>query len=183
MTRGIPPARWRSVATYRPDGFRSHRCGVRRRIASKSSRSSGTSAARAIARRWSTAFVLPPMAITTVMAFSKAARVRRSRGRTSAAMQRSSASAAASVERVFSSSSAASVLEYGNDRPSASIAEDIVLAVYIPPQLPWPGQAWRSIAWNVSSGMRPAAYSPTASNTDTMVRSWPSWWPGLIVPP
>ena len=30
---------------------------------------------------------------------------------------------------------------YGKDIPIASIAEDIVLAVYIPPQAPGPGQA------------------------------------------
>ena len=53
----------------------------------------------------------------------------------------------------------------------------------MPPQEPLPGQAFCSIARNVSSGMRPALYSPTASNTDTMVRSSPAWRPGLMVPP
>ena len=121
--------------------------------------------------------------MTTVIAFSKASRVMSSRGRTSSATQRSSASALASVLTRFSSSSAAMVLEYGSESPSASIADDIVLAVYMPPQEPAPGQACCSIARKVSSGIRPAAYCPTASNTETIVRSSPSWWPGLMVPP
>jgi hypothetical protein len=67
--------------------------------------------------------------------------------------------------------------------PRASIAEDIVLAVNMPPQEPAPGHAWHSIALSRASSMRPAARSPTASKTLTMVRSLPSRWPGLIVPP
>src|SRR5207245_4093600 len=54
MTWGTPPARWRSVVTKRPDGFRSHSTGTRARIASKSSRASGTCVAWAMADRKST---------------------------------------------------------------------------------------------------------------------------------
>jgi hypothetical protein len=57
--------------------------------------------------------------------------------------------------------------------PMASKALDMVLAVYMPPQDPAPGQAWRSTASSSSSEMRPALYSPTASKALTMVRSRP----------
>ena len=51
----------------------------------KSSSSSSTRASLAMAMRCSTAFVDPPSAMTTAMAFSKAALVMMSRGRMSAA--------------------------------------------------------------------------------------------------
>ena len=51
----------------------------------------------------------------------------------------------------FSASSAAIVEEYGRLMPIASIAEDMVLAVYIPPQEPAPGQAWRSTSSSSAS--------------------------------
>ena len=37
--------------------------------------------------------------------------------------------------------------------PIASIAEDMVLAVYMPPQEPAPGQAWRSTSINSFSSI------------------------------
>ena len=101
-----------------------------------------TSAARAIAIRCSTALVEPPSAITTTIAFSNAARVMMSRGLRS----RSSKLRIAAPARKHSSSlagSSAGVDElYGSDMPSASIAEAIVFAVYIPPQAPAPGHAF-----------------------------------------
>ena len=62
ISTASPPARWMSVATNRPPGRRSARIGVRAQIAWKSSMSSGTSASAAMARRWSTALVEPPVA-------------------------------------------------------------------------------------------------------------------------
>jgi hypothetical protein len=44
--------------------------------------------------------------------------------------------------------------------PSASIAEAMVFAVYMPPQAPAPGQAWRTMSCRCSSSMRCAMYSP-----------------------
>jgi hypothetical protein len=44
--------------------------------------------------------------------------------------------------------------------PSASIAEAIVLAVYMPPQAPAPGQLWRTMSLRSSSVMLPARNSP-----------------------
>ena len=57
--------------------------------------------------------------------------------------------------------------------PSASKAELIVLAVYMPPHEPLPGMARRSIWQKSSSLILPAENWPTASNTLTMLRSWP----------
>src|SRR6059036_1973995 len=65
----------------------------------------------------------------------------------------------------------------------ASKIEDMVFAVNIPPHDPAPGHARRSTSSSSAASMRPAEYSPTASNTLTTVRSRPAWCPGLIVPP
>ena len=183
MTWGIPPARCRSVATKRPDGFRSHNTGTRVRMASKSSSVRGTPAARAIARKWSTALVEPPIAIVTAIAFSNALRVRICRGRRSRPMAETSISAERAALSAFSASSAAMVDEYGRLRPIASNAEDIVFAVNIPPHEPAPGHARRSTSSSSAASIRPALNSPTASKTLTTVRSRPAYRPGLMVPP
>ena len=57
---------------YFPCGFMSARCGTRRPMREKSSKHSSTLASFAIARRWRTALVEPPSAITVAIAFSKA---------------------------------------------------------------------------------------------------------------
>ena len=69
---------------------------------------------------------------------------------------------------------------FGRLMPSASIAEAMVLAVYMPPQLPAPGIEVHSTSWSSASDTRPAAWPPTASNTATMSRCLA---PGRIVPP
>ena len=83
-----------------------------------------------------------------------------SRGR----MSRSSSTRIAAPARKHSSSlpgSSAGVDELsGSDMPSASIAAAIVLAVYMPPQAPAPGQAWRTMSLRSSSVIRPAMNSP-----------------------
>jgi len=83
----------------------------------------------------------------------------------------------------FSKSSAAIVDEYGKLMPNASIAEDIVLAVYIPPHDPAPGHACRSTSSNSISVIFLALKLPTAPKELTTVRSCPSYRPALIVPP
>src|SRR5690606_16811047 len=94
----------------------------------------------AIAIRWSTALVDPPSAMTTVMAFSNASRVIISEGLISLSSSSRMALAAWRVSSDFSRLTAGFDEEYGKDMPIASIAEAIVLAVYIPPQAPAPGQ-------------------------------------------
>ena len=69
-------------------------------------------------------------------------------------MSRSSRLRIAAPARKHSSSfagSSAGIDElYGSDMPRASIAEAIVLAVYMPPQAPAPGQAFATIACRVA---------------------------------
>ena len=79
----IPPAAWTSVATKRPNGFRSATIGVRAEIASKSSIVKSISSSFAIATRWRTPFVEPPVAATEAAAFSSDAFVMICEGRTS----------------------------------------------------------------------------------------------------
>ena len=57
--------------------------------------------------------------------------------------------------------------------PIASIAEDMVLAVYIPPQAPAPGQAFLTIDLNSLSSIFPATFSPHASKAETISRFLP----------
>src|SRR5665647_2765983 len=173
MTCGMPPARCRSTARYLPLGFRLHSTGVFWRTRSKSSIDHSTPAAWAIARKCSTALVEPPMAMTTATAFSIDFRVTMSRGFRSFLMASISTVADSLAEFTFSSCGFAMVLEKGREMPSASNADDMVLAVYMPPHEPGPGMARRSISSRSSSLRRPAAFSPTASNTLTMLRSLP----------
>ncbi len=146
----------------------------------KSSSVSLTRASFAIANRCSTALVDPPRAMTTVMAFSKALRVRMSRGRKPSFTNFTTASPARRESALFSSPTASCAELPGSDKPSASIAEAMVLAVYIPPQLPGPGIAVRSTSLSSASEIFPAALAPTASKTATMSRRCA---PGRMVPP
>jgi hypothetical protein len=64
------------------------------------------------------------------------------------------------------------------------MAELIVLAVYIPPHAPAPGQAAHSTRWTPLASSLPAWYWPTASKIDTMSMSAPSSpVPGRMLPP
>ena len=96
--------------------------------------------------RCRTAFVEPPSEITTVIAFSNALRVMISLGLISFSIK-STTAVPAFFASIFLSSETASWAELsGRLIPKASIAEDIVLAVYIPPQEPGPGIAFFSIS-------------------------------------
>ena len=66
--------------------------------------------------------------------------------------------------------------------PIASATAAIVLAVYMPPQAPSPGQIARSIRSTSSRVILPARQAPTASKASMIVTSWPSTWPGMIEP-
>jgi hypothetical protein len=116
-----------------------------------------------MARRWSTAFVEPPTAITTAIAFSKAGRVMIWRDDSPRRTALASTRADSAALSAFSASSAAIVDEPGRLIPIASMAEDIVLAVNIPPHAPAPGQAFRSISPSSFASIFPAACAPIAS--------------------
>ena len=136
-----------------------------------------------MASRCSTALVEPPSAITTAMAFSNASLVRMWRAR----MPNRSRSITAWPEAKAASSrrrsTAGGDADPGSDSPRASPTAAIVLAVNMPAQLPSVGQALRSIASSSASVIAPVASAPTASNTDTMSRTWPLQFPGRIDPP
>ncbi len=133
----------------------SHSTGTRWRMRSKSSMFHGTPAACAIASQCSTALVEPPVAITTAIAFSSDLRVMMSFGRRFACTAATSTCMLCAALSRFSASSAAMVEEYGSDMPTASIEEDIVLAVYMPPHAPTPGSARRSMQSKSSRSILP----------------------------
>ena len=73
--------------------------------------------------------------------------------------------------------------EYGSVMPIASMHDAMVLAVYMPPQLPWPGQAWRTMSLRSSSLILPSIISPYAWKDEMMSRLRPPQWPAAMVPP
>ena len=142
---------------YLPLGRRSASTGTRAPMRVKSSSVSGTPASCAIASRCSTALVEPPSAMTTVMAFSNASRVRMSRGRMPRFDQVDDRRAGPLGSRAACLRETASCAElFGRLMPSASMAEAIVLAVYMPPQEPGPGMAVRSTSRSCRVGDRAA---------------------------
>ena len=158
-------------------------CGTLRAIASISSSVTSMPSSCAIAGRCSAAFVEPPMATTTAIAFSNALRVRMSLGRMSSLSSCSTRLPAQRHSSVRSGASAGIEALNGSAMPSASLAQAIVLAVYIPPQEPAPGQAAHSSSFCSDSVICSASTAPTLSNTSCTVTSLPRHWPGMIVPP
>ena len=135
-----------------------------------------------MARKCSTALVEPPVAITRVTAFSMALRVTMSRGLRSFLIASTSTRAESAAESAFSGSGEAICEEPSKLIPSASNDDDMVLAVYMPPQAPTLGQAFFSMPTKSSSLIVPARNAPTASNDDTIVSGTPFHTPGLMVP-
>ena len=142
-----------------------------------------TSASWAIASRCSTALVEPPSAITTRIAFRNASRVMMSRGLRPRRRQAITACPAA-IRSCSLRGSTAGIEELpGSAMPSASTAEDMVLAVYMPPHAPWQGMAARSMPARSASSIRPALKAPTASNAEIISTSRPRCTPGRMLPP
>ena len=113
-----------------------------------------------MAIRWRTALVEPPRAIVTTIAFSKARRVMMSRGLMSCSRRLRTAAPARRHSSNLPGSTAGMLALSGSDIPRASIAVAMVLAVYMPPQAPAPGHAWRTMLARRESSIRPATYSP-----------------------
>ena len=80
----MPPARCTSSRWYSDEGATLHRVGTWRDRRSMSFMVKSTSASRAMASRCNTVLVEPPMAISSVIAFSKASKVAMLRGNTEA---------------------------------------------------------------------------------------------------
>src|SRR6476646_11739692 len=116
------------------------------------------------------------------MAFSIDLRVTMSRGRIFLRMALTRTFADAADESAFSASGDAICEEPSRLMPSASNEEDMVLAVYCPPQAPTLGQAFFSMPSKSSRDILPALKAPTASNGLTIVSACPFQFPGLMVP-
>src|ERR1700738_1312875 len=118
--------------------------------------------------RCKTAFVLPPKAIVRVIAFLKAAGVIISRGLISCSRRFRIAGPTARHSAILPSEVAGVEELPGRVMPIASAALAIVLAVYIPPHAPAPGQAWRIISKRVFSSIFSVMYSPYDWNAETI---------------
>ena len=118
---------------------------------------------RAIATRWRTPFVEPPVAATEATAFSKDSFVTNERGvtlsRTSWTARRPISYADSSFVRCI----AGMPFVPKGESPRKSRIVDIVLAVNWPPQAPAPGQATDSSSWSSASLIFPAACAPIPS--------------------
>ena len=187
MTTGTPPILKTSFMTYSPKGFTLPRWGTRSPIRLKSSRLSSTPASWAIAMRWRTEFVDPPNAIVTAIAFSSDSFVMMSFVVMPRLRRFTTASPDMRAKTLRLRWIAGGAAEPGRDMPMASAAEAIVLAVYMPPHAPSPGQTARSMASTSASVIVPARQAPTASKASMRVTSFsvPSdsfAVPGMIEP-
>mmetsp|Transcript_22983 Transcript_22983/g.45235 ORF Transcript_22983/g.45235 Transcript_22983/m.45235 type:complete len:249 (-) Transcript_22983:422-1168(-) len=173
-----------SSMTYLPEGFKSASRGVLSLIRVKSSSWRSTSMARAMAIKWRTALVEPPRATTHVIAFSKAFLVIISDGRIFFSSSSLTAFPTRSHSLTLSADTAGLLDEKGRDMPSASMADAIVLAVYMPPHAPGPGHALHTMSRRSASSIVPAMYCPYDWKAETISRTSPlEDFPGWIVPP
>ena len=134
----MPPVALSSDMKCFPKGFKSASTGVFLPILVKSSRQILTPIASAIAIICRTAFVEPPRAMTTAIAFSKASFVMISEGLISWFSKFRIALPASLQSDFLSLDTASWLLLPGKLIPKASTADAIVLAVYIPPHEPGP---------------------------------------------
>jgi len=100
--------------------------------------------------------------LTTTIAFSNAERVMMSRGLMSFSRRSRMAAPAARHSSCLAWDSAGFEDEPGRVIPIDSMAVAMVLAVYMPPQAPGPGQALRMISNRCSSLMSLVIYCPYA---------------------
>ena len=168
----------------RPAGRISAICGVRREIRSMSARPNSIPASPASAGRWRHAFVEPPSAAATAIAFSNDAFVRIAEGRRScsSASTRTAAARPDDLPRVRDPRRRATPCP-GTVRPSASETLAIVFAVYMLAHEPLPGSATHSSSVSSSRLILPVACAPIASYTSWIETSRPRKQPGRIEPP
>ena len=161
-TPGIPPTACNSSMEYFPLGLRSAKRGVLSLNLLKSSRVNSTLAAFAMAKKWRTALVDPPSTVTNLNAFSKDFLLTISDGLMSLSNNRRKASPALTDSFSFNLPSLTAGFEElkVSDIPKASMAEAMVLAVYMPPQAPAPGHALWITSLNSDSSIVPATFWP-----------------------
>ena len=137
-----------------------------------------------MASRWITAFVDPPMAALTRIAFSNAALVMMAEGRSSCRTRSTITWPARCAVSYRRASTAGQVAEYGSCMPSASAIDAIVDAVPIVMQCPLDRAMQPSAKTHSSCVIRPATRS--SSNRQTAVpepTSVPRYLPLSIGPP
>ena len=161
------------MCTSGSEGETLHRQGVAAEIALRRSRGKATPASWAMARPWRTVLVEPPMAMSRVIAFMKAALDAMERGSTElsslsyhAWAKATMSCAACSKRRVLRAWVAITVPLPGSASPRASLRQFIELAVNIPEQDPQVGHAKRSTR---STSASATAWSPAM--TITSIRS------------
>ena len=137
---------------------------------------------RAIASKWSTPFVEPPVAAIDAAALSRAARVTICDGLTSARTSSMASLPESYAASSFVLSAAGIPFIPAGEMPRNSSAVDIVFAVNCPPQAPAPGQATDSSSCTSAGDIVPAACAPTASKTSWIVTSRSRKRPGAIEP-
>ena len=201
---GRPPAASKSPAyECAPCGLRLESSGTRSPIALKSSTVSATSASRAMASRCSTAFVEPPSANMTVMAFSNDLRVMMSRARVPARSIPTSAFTESTQSwNLVGCTVPLPTIDFvtawcdelpGSDIPIPSNMAAMVDAVYMAPHAPVEPRQRRSISCSSSMSIFPAANAPGASyaapassfcpKNDSQEGQVPSVSPGRRPPP
>ncbi len=129
MTAGMPPARWKSGTVAGPDGLTRAICGVVLHRSAKSSIVMAWPASRAIAMRWSTVLVEPPIAAIARTALPMAAAVIIERAPAPARTSRTIRSPVASPACSRAASVAGIVALPGRLMPIASAAQHMELAV------------------------------------------------------
>ncbi len=133
--------------------------------------------------RCSAVLVDPPMAISTLIAFSKARRVAILRGVIPSPASSTILSPASLASLNLSAATAGTVPFPGRARPRASARQFMLLAVNSPEQDPIPGHITSSSSFKSSSVILPAATSPTASNILSRPTALPLKHPASIGPP
>ena len=157
----------------RPAGRISAICGVRREILSISARPNSMPASPASAGTCRHAFVEPPSAAATVIAFSNDAFVRIMDGRRSFSSASTRVAAARRTIASRAGSAAAAMPCPGTVSPSASEMLAIVFAVYMLAHEPLPGSATHSSSVRSSRLILPVAWAPMPSYTSWIETSLP----------
>ena len=136
---------------------------MRAEIASKSSIVKSIASSFAIATRWRTPFVEPPVAATEAAAFSIEAFVMICEGRTSRRTRSTTSRPASADASFFDESSAGMSFRPPGLIPRNSSAVAIVFAVNWPPHAPAAGQATDSSSCSSAALSFPAACAPMPS--------------------
>ena len=137
----------------------------------------------AIAVRWTTAFVEPPIAINTRKAFSTDFSVISCDGRIGLPISATAARPVISAATRRSACTAGMAAVPGSDIPSVSAMQAIVLAVPITAQVPAVTESRPSTCWISAASTEPARnFCQKLRQSVQAPRRWPLWRPVIIGP-